>query len=58
MSRDNLRLRTNSCKQNGRDFNHRDGERGRQPISFRSWEKNRPESRTRGERAARTVVEM
>ena len=38
MSRDNPRLRTNHCKQDGRDFNHRGGERGRQPISFRSCE--------------------
>ena len=34
----NQRLRTNSRKQDGRDFNHRGGERGRQPISSRSCE--------------------
>ena len=30
------RLRANSGKQDGRDFNNRSGERGRQPTSFRS----------------------
>ena len=34
----NPRLRTNSGKQDGRDFNNQGGERGRQPISFRSCE--------------------
>ena len=34
----NPRLRTDSGKQDGRDFNNRGGERGRQPISFRSCE--------------------
>ena len=38
MSHDNPRLRTNSGKQDGRDFNNRGGERGRQPSSFRSCE--------------------
>ena len=32
----NPRLRANSGKQDGRDFNNRGGERGRQPTSFRS----------------------
>ena len=36
MSRDNPRLRANSGKHDGRYFNNRCGERGRQPISFRS----------------------
>ena len=55
----NPRQRANSGMQDGRDFNNRGGERGRQPISFRSCEEDsdthRPESRTGGERAARTV---
>ena len=50
----------NSGKQDGRDFNNRDGERGRQPISFRSCaedsENTGQKSRTSSERAARTVV--
>ena len=38
MSRDNPRLWANSGKQDGRDFNNRGRERGRQPNSFRSCE--------------------
>ena len=37
MSRGNPRLRANSGKQGGRDFNNRGGDRGRQPISFQSY---------------------
>ena len=48
MFRDNPRLRASSGKQDGRYFNNRGGERGRQPISFQSC--------TGGERAAMTVV--
>ena len=33
------RLRATSGKQDGRDFNNRGGERGRQPISFRSCQR-------------------
>ena len=38
MSRDNPRFRTNSGKQDRRDFNNRGGERGRQPTIFRCCE--------------------
>ena len=49
------RLRANSGKQNGRDFNKRCGDRGRQPIRFRT---HRPESRASGDELKTKIMEI